>query len=326
MAHRVHHCAPRQRVIFPPPALFNFIFSRLLRIPLIAFGVVSIVFFIFKAVPGDEAQMMAGATASQVDIELLRARLGLDQPLLAQYATRMSGLLTGDLGYSSTFRGNPLPHILSRLPATLALTTAAILVTIAIGIPAGVLAAVRRGGWIDSVLSLLVVGLLAIPNFWLGMMLMILLSVEWRLLPSFGFTSWASLVMPTMALSARLIALVARMTRGVAIDELGKDYIRTARAKGVSESAIVSHHLLRNAMIPTVTIIGLETGYLLGGSVVVERIFAWPGIGDLMVNAIGARDFTLVQGITVVFVAGFLLVNLIVELLYLALNPRLRHA
>ena len=293
--------------------------------PLIAFGVVTIVFFIFKAVPGDEAQMMAGATASHADIELLRAQLGLDQPLLTQYTTRMAGLLKGDLGYSSTFRGNPLPHILARIPATLALTASAILVTIAIGIPAGVLAAVRQRSWIDYVLSLLVVGLLAIPNFWLGMMLVILLSVEWRMLPSFGFTSWASLVMPTMALSARLIALVARMTRGVVIDELGKDYIRTARAKGVAGTAVVTHHVMRNAMIPTLTILGLETGYLLGGSVVVERIFAWPGIGDLMVNAIGARDFTLVQGITVVFVAGFLLINLIVELLYLALNPRLRH-
>jgi len=305
--------------------LFTFILHRLARIPLIAFGVVTIVFFIFKAVPGDEAQMMAGATASHVDIELLRTRLGLDQPLLTQYGKRMLGLVQGDLGYSSTFRSNPLPYILSRLPATLALTAAAMLVTVAIGIPAGVLAAMHQRSWIDHSLSLLVVGLLSIPNFWLGMMLVILLSVEWRLLPSFGFTSWASLVMPTIALSARLIALVARMTRGVVIEELGKDYIRTARAKGVGEGSIVRHHVMRNAMIPTLTIIGLETGYLLGGSVVVERIFAWPGIGDLMVNAIGARDFTLVQGITVIFVIGFLLISLIVELLYLALNPRLRH-
>ncbi len=293
--------------------------------PLIAFGVVTIVFFIFKAVPGDEAQMMAGATASQVDIELLRTRLGLDRPILAQYATRMLGLVTGDLGYSSTFRGNPLPHIVTRLPATLALTAAAILVTILLGIPAGVLSAVRQGSWVDTTLSFLVVGLLAIPNFWLGLMLIVFLSVEWRLLPSFGFTGWASLVMPTAALAARLIALVARMTRGVVLEELGKDYVRTARAKGVAGAAVVRHHVLRNAMIPTVTVIGLETGYLLGGSVVVERLFAWPGIGDLMINAIGARDFTLVQAITVIFVVSFLVINLIVELLYFVINPRLRH-
>ena len=305
--------------------MLSFILTRIARMPLIAFGVVTIVFFIFKAVPGDEAQMMAGATASQVDIDLLRTRLGLDRPILAQYATRMLGLATGDLGYSSTFRGNPLPHVVARLPATLALATAAILVTILLGIPAGVLAALRQGSWIDYALSFIVVGLLAIPNFWLGLVLIIFLSVEWRLLPSFGFTGWASLVMPTAALSARLIALVARMTRGVVIEELGKDYVRTARAKGVAGAAIVRHHVLRNAMIPTVTVIGLETGYLLGGSVVVERLFAWPGIGDLMINAIGARDFTLVQAITVIFVISFLIINLIVELLYFAINPRLRH-
>jgi ABC-type dipeptide/oligopeptide/nickel transport system permease component len=131
--------------------------------------------------------------------------------------------------------------------------------------------------------------------------------------------------MPTIALSARLIALVARMTRGVVLEELAKDYVRTARAKGVAGAAIVSHHVLRNALIPTVTVIGLQTGYLLGGSVVVERLFAWPGVGDLMINAIGARDFTLVQAITVIFVLGFLVINLVVELLYLAINPRLRH-
>ncbi len=305
--------------------MLTFILTRLARMPLIAFGVVTIVFFIFKAVPGDEAQMMAGATASQVDIDLLRTRLGLDRPILAQYWTRMLGLMTGDLGYSSTFRGNPLPHIVTRLPATLALTVAAILVTILLGSPAGVLAALRQGRWVDTPLSFVVVGLLAIPNFWLGLVLILFLSVEWRLLPSFGFTGWASLVMPTAALAARLIALVARMTRGVVIDELGKDYVRTARAKGVAGAAIVRHHVLRNAMIPTVTVIGLETGYLLGGSVVVERLFAWPGIGDLMINAIGARDFTLVQAITVIFVVSFLIINLIVELLYFVINPRLRH-
>ncbi|MBM3525911.1 MAG: ABC transporter permease, partial [Alphaproteobacteria bacterium] len=258
--------------------MLRFIVTRLARIPLIAFGVVTIIFFIFKAVPGDEALMAAGATASQTDIELMRVRLGLDRPILEQYATRLAGLARGDFGYSSTFRGNPLPHILNRLPATLALTAAAILTTIVIGIPAGVISAVRQGGAIDLAISVAVVGLLAIPNFWLGLILIMVLSVEWRWLPSFGFTGWASLVMPTMALAARLIALVARMTRGVMLEEFGKDYVRTARAKGVGATAIVSHHVLRNAMIPTVTVIGLQTGYLLGGSVVVERLFAWPGI------------------------------------------------
>jgi ABC-type dipeptide/oligopeptide/nickel transport system permease component len=277
-------------------------------------------------VPGDEATLMAGATASQADIDLLRARLGLDRPLVEQYATRLVGLARGDFGYSSTFRGNPLPHVLVRLPATLALMAAAILTTVLVGLPAGLVAAVEQNRWPDYLLSFFVVGLLAIPNFWLGLVLIVVLSVERGWLPSFGFTGFASLVMPTIALAARLVALVARMTRGVMLDELGKDYVRTAHAKGLDTRAVVVRHVLRNALIPTVTVIGLQTGYLLGGSVVVERLFAWPGVGDLMINAIGARDHTLVQAITILFVVGFLLINLVVDVLYGLINPRLRHA
>jgi ABC-type dipeptide/oligopeptide/nickel transport system permease component len=277
-------------------------------------------------VPGDEATQMAGATASQADIDLLRARLGLDRPLVEQYATRLTGLARGDFGYSSTFRGNPLPHVLVRLPATLLLMAAAILTTILIGLPVGVVSAVTQNRWPDYLLSLLVVGLLAIPNFWLGLMLIVALSVDRGWLPSFGFAGWASLVMPTIALAARLVALVARMTRGVMLEELARDYVRTAHAKGLAPPSVVARHVLRNALIPTVTVIGLQTGYLLGGSVVVERLFAWPGIGDLMMNAIGARDYTLVQAITILFVVGFLLINLVVEVLYVVINPRLRHA
>jgi ABC-type dipeptide/oligopeptide/nickel transport system permease component len=277
-------------------------------------------------VPGDEATLMAGATASQADIDLLRARLGLDRPLFEQYATRLAGLARGDFGYSSTFRGNPLPHVLARLPATLILMAAAILTTVLVGLPAGLVAAVEQNRWPDYLLSLFVVGLLAVPNFWLGLMLIVVLSVERGWLPSFGFTGLASIVMPTIALAARLVALVARMTRGVMLDELAKDYVRTARAKGLDTPAVVARHVLRNALIPTVTVIGLQTGYLLGGSVVVERLFAWPGVGDLMINAIGARDHTLVQAITILFVVGFLLINLVVDVLYMLINPRLRHA
>jgi ABC-type dipeptide/oligopeptide/nickel transport system permease component len=284
------------------------------------------VFLIFKMVPGDEATLMAGATASRADIELLRARLGLDRPLLEQYAARVAGLVRGDFGYSPTFRGNPLPHVLARIPATLVLLAAAIALTVVVGVPAGVLGAVRHDGWPDYVVSLLVVGLLAIPNFWLGLMLIAGLSVDRGWLPSFGFTGWASLVMPTLALAARLVALVARMTRGVMLEELAKDYVRTAHAKGLTAARVIGRHVLRNALIPTVTVIGLQAGYLLGGSVVVERLFAWPGVGDLMINAIGARDYTLVQAVTLLFVAGFLLINLAVDVLYVLINPRLRRA
>ncbi|MGA9865142.1 MAG: ABC transporter permease [Acetobacteraceae bacterium] len=300
--------------------------ARLAMIPLIVFGVVTILFLIFKAVPGDEATMVAGATATQAEIDNVRVQLGLDRPLVVQYLGHIDGLARGDFGYSTTFRGNPLPYILARLPATLLLTASAIALTIVVGIPAGVAAASLQNRWPDLAISGGVVAFLAVPNFWLGMMLIAVFSVGLHWLPSFGLHGPASLVMPTLALAARLIAIIARLTRGLVIEEMRKDYVRTARAKGLSMRQALWRHVLRNALIPTITAIGLEAGYLLGGSVVIERLFAWPGIGDLLLNAIGNRDYTLVQGITVLFVLGFLLINMIVDFLFVLVNPRLRHA
>lgn len=305
--------------------MFRFLVRRIATIPLVALGVVTILFIIFKSIPGDEASLVAGATATQGEIEAIRSQLGLDRPLIVQYASHVFGLLHGNLGYSSTFRGNPLSHIVERIPATLALTASSILLTIIIGIPAGVLAAANRNRWPDMAISFAVVGLLAIPNFWLGMVLITALSVNLSLLPSFGAAGFASIIIPTLALAARLIALVTRMTRGVVIEELRKDYVRTARAKGLGGHAILTGHVLRNVMIPTVTVIGLQAGYLLGGSVVVERLCAWPGIGDLMLTGISLRDYTLVQAITLIFVVGFMIINIAVEVLYRFINPRLRY-
>ncbi len=300
--------------------------ARLAMVPLIVFGVVTILFLIFKAVPGDEATMVAGATATQAEIDTIRVQLGLDRPLVVQYVGHLAGLARGDFGYSTTFRGNPLPYIVARIPATVLLTASAIALTILIGIPAGVTAASLQDRWPDLAISGGVVAFLAVPNFWLGMMLIAVFSVGLHWLPSFGFHGPASLIMPTLALAARLIALIARLTRGLVIEEMRKDYVRTARAKGLSMRRALWRHVLRNALIPTITAIGLEAGYLLGGSVVVERLFAWPGIGDLLLNAIGNRDYTLVQGITVLFVLGFLAINMIVDVLFVLVNPRLRHA
>ena len=280
----------------------GFLIRRFATIPLVVLGVVTILFIIFKSVPGDEASF------------------------LEQYVSHIAGLVVGDFGYSTTFRGNPLPHIVDRLPATLALAAAAICLTIVIGIPAGVVAAAFRNRWPDYLISFTVVGLLAVPNFWLGMLLIAVLSVDLGLLPSFGAAGPASLVIPTLALAARLIALVARMTRGVVIEELRKDYVRTARAKGLSKALVLRRHVLRNVMIPTVTVIGLQAGYLLGGSVVIERLCAWPGIGDLLLTAVSVRDYTLVQGIVLIFVVSFLIINIAVEIIYRFVNPRLRHA
>jgi ABC-type dipeptide/oligopeptide/nickel transport system permease component len=305
--------------------MLRFLAFRIALIPIVAFGVITILFVIFKSVPGDEAAIIAGSGATQSEIEHIRTQLGLDRPLIQQYGSHLVGLVRGDFGYSPTFRGNPLPRILERVPATLLLMFSAILMTIVVGIPAGVTAAASQNRWPDAAISTAVVALLAIPNFWLGMILIAVLSVELGWLPSFGLSGWLSIVMPTLALAARLIALVARMTRGVVIEEMRKDYVRTARAKGLSRRVALTRHVLRNAMIPTVTVIGLQAGYLLGGSVVVERLFAWPGIGDLLLTGISVRDYTLVQGITLLFVTGFLLINLAVEILYVQINPRLRH-
>jgi ABC-type dipeptide/oligopeptide/nickel transport system permease component len=297
---------------------------RLLLIPPTLMGVVTVLFLIFKMVPGDEATMVAGATATQAEINLVRHQLGLDRPLPVQYLSELGHLVQCDFGYSPTFRGNPLPEILARTPATLLLTTAAITLTVIVGIPAGMFAASFQNRWPDLAVSSAVAALLAIPNFWLGMILIALLSVQLHWLPSLGMAGATSLVMPTVALAARLIALVARLMRGIVIEERRKDYVRTARAKGLTSHRIMYRHVLRNALIPIVTVLGLQTGYLLGGSVVVERLFAWPGIGDLLLTAVGLRDYTLVQGITVLFVVGFLLINLAVEVLFRLINPRLR--
>ncbi len=307
-------------------AVVRFVAGRLAMVPLIVIGVVTVLFLIFKAVPGDEATMIAGATATQAEINAIRVQLGLNQPIMVQYFGHLAALARGNFGYSPTFHGNPLPYIVARIPATLILTASAVTLTILLGIPAGVVAAAMQNRWPDLTISGSVVTFLAVPNFWLGMIMIAVFSVQLGWLPSFGFRGPLSLIMPSFTLAARLIAIVARMTRGLVIDEMRKDYVRTARAKGLGMRRTLWRHVLRNALLPTITALGLEAGYLLGGSVVIERLFAWPGIGDLLLNAIGNRDYTLVQGITILFVVGFLLVNLIVELLYILVNPRLRHA
>ena len=306
--------------------IFQFLGLRILRAIAIAFAVVTIIFFLFSLVPGDQAAFLAGPGATQAEVDNLRESLGLNDPILVQYFRHVTGLIQGDFGTSGVFKSDPLPFILERIPATLALTAAAIGLTILIGIPAGLVSALFHMRFPDLAISVSVVALLAVPNFWLGLLLLSLFSVQLGWLPSFGFSGPLSLILPTLALAARLIALVARMTRGVTIDELGKDYVRTARSKGLSRTAILVRHVLRNVMIPTLTVIGLQTGYLLGGSVVIERLFAWPGIGDLMINAIGQRDYAVAQAVTILFVIAFLIINLIIELLYVLINPRMRTA
>jgi ABC-type dipeptide/oligopeptide/nickel transport system permease component len=305
--------------------MYLYVARRVLRIVPIAFCVVTALFFLFQLVPGDPALLVAGPMASQEEIAAIRHTIGADLPIMEQYYNRMTGLLVGDFGYSLAYKGSPLPQVLERVPATLWLTAVSIVLTIVIGIPAGMLAALYRGRFLDSLVSIIVVGFLAVPNFCIGLLLIAVLSVDLGWLPSYGFTSWSSVIMPAIALAARLIALVARMTRNIMIEELRRDYVRTARATGLRRFRIIVRHILRNALIPIVTVIGLQAGYLLGGAIVIERLFSWPGIGDLLINSVGLRDYAAIQCITFIFVVGFMLINLITDLIYLAINPRLRH-
>lgn len=303
----------------------TYIVWRLLRIVPVVLIVVTLIFGLFRFVPGDPARLIAGSTATQESVERVRSRLGLDRPILIQYVTYLADIPQGKLGYSGIYRGDVAPVIVRHLPPTLALLASSMLVTILIGIPAGVASAVFRGRWIDHATSLFVTGMLAIPNFWLGLMLIAVFAVGLGWLPSFGFEGWRSLIMPTIAVAARMIAIVARMMRSSMLEVLHRDYVRTARAKGVGAMVVLYKHAVRNALIPTLTTIGIQAGYLLGGSVVIEQLFAWPGMGQLLISSVGVRDFNMIQSITVVFATGFLLINLLIDLLYVLVDPRIEY-
>lgn len=286
---------------------------------------ISLVFILFRLVPGDPARLIAGEMAPESVVESIRAQMGLDQPLPRQYVQYMGQLLTGDLGYSKVFQQNATDQILERLPATLLLALAAMFLAVIIGVPAGVLSAIRPYSWLDYATMALAVGGVSLPGFWLGLMLIIGFSVYLGLFPVAGFNGPAAIVLPAVTLSAHQMAIIARMTRSTMLGVLGEDYVRTARAKGLREQAITIGHALRNALIPTTTVAGLQLGYLLGGSVVIETVFAWPGIGRLLISSIEMRDYPMVQAIAVVYGILMLAVNLLVDILYAALDPRVHY-
>jgi peptide/nickel transport system permease protein len=300
-----------------------FVRRVLLAIPVLL-GVATLVFSLIHLVPGDPAQAMLGDGASPNDIAELRTNLGLDQPLLAQYVTFMRHAVTGDLGRS--FRtGQPVTTMIAeRVPATAELAIAAMLVAIVIAIPLGVIAAVWRGTAIDySAMTFALAGV-SIPNFWLGPLLAIVFAVELGWLPVSGRGTLAHLVLPAISLGLALAAILARMTRASLLDELGELYVRAARARGVSNAASITSHALRNSMIPLLTIIALQFGAVLTGAVITETIFAWPGIGRLLIQSIGFRDYPMVQGCILLIAVTYVAVNLLTDLMYGVLDPRIR--
>jgi ABC-type dipeptide/oligopeptide/nickel transport system permease component len=286
--------------------------------------VVSVVFLLIHLVPGDPILQMLGEGAPAADIAATRHAYGLDAPLGQQYLHYWKGVLHGDLGPSLRFNQSVSRLIVQRYPYTLQLTVAALLVAILISIPAGVRSAQRRGKWDDKLLSVVSLFGLSFPNFALGPILILFFSTELGLLPVSGSGTFAHLVLPAITMGSALAAILTRMVRTSMLEELGQDYIRTARAKGLSERAVVYRHALRNAMLPVLTVLGLQFGALLAGAIVTEKIFSWPGIGRLTIDAIGNRDYYLVQGCILAIGLTYVLVNFLTDLLYSVANPRIR--
>jgi peptide/nickel transport system permease protein len=286
--------------------------------------IVTMVFLLAHIVPGDPVQQMLGEGARAEDLQQLRHSLGLDVPILAQYRHYLAGVVRGDLGESFRFQEPVTRVVLSHYPATLELAIVALLVCAAIGIPAGLLAAERRATSTDRAVGLFTLLGLSIPNFALGPILILVFSVIFGWLPVSGRGGAAHLILPAITLGASLAAILTRMVRTAAIEELSSDYVRTARAKGLSPSAVLFRHAFRNALIPILTILGLQFGTLLAGAIVTETIFSWPGIGRLAVQAIGSRDYPLLQGCILLIAVSYVLVNLLTDAVYALVDPRVR--
>ena len=286
--------------------------------------VLTLVFLMIHIVPGDPVEQMLGEGAAPGQIAELRHSLGLDQPIGKQYARYLFQLAHGDLGKSLKFGAPVRAVIFERYPATLQLSLLALLVCAAISIPAGVLAAHRRGKTSDRAVGLFTLFGLAFPNFALGPVLILIFSIELGLLPVSGRGSALNYILPAATLGAALAAILTRMVRGAMLEELSADYVRTARAKGLSTTAVLFRHAFRNALIPIITILGLQFGTLLAGTIVTETIFSWPGIGRLTVQAISSRDYPLLQGCILVIAVSYALVNLMTDVLYSFIDPRVR--
>ena len=304
--------------------MHRYLFRRLLLTVPVLIGVATLVFSLIHLIPGDPAQAMLGEGAAPEDVAQLRARLGLDKPLLVQYGAFLHGLVRGDLGVSLRNDQPVLQQILERMPATGELAFASMAVAVLIAIPLGIIGAVWRGTAIDhGAMTLSLVGI-SVPNFWLGPLLAIVFAVELGWLPVGGRGTLAHLVLPAVTLGAALAAILARMTRASLLEELREPYVLAARAKGVSRSRAILHHAFRNSLIPIVTILGLQFGVVLTGAVITETIFAWPGIGRLLIQSISFRDYPTVQGCVLLIAVTYVGVNLVTDLTYGFLDPRIR--
>jgi peptide/nickel transport system permease protein len=313
----------------------RYVVRRLLLLVPVLLGVSVIIFMVLHLAPGDPAEIMLGSQATQADLERLRAELGLTEPLYVQYVHWLGLVVRGDLGRSIWMKRPVLAEVLGRFQATLILTGSALVLSTAAGLALGILSAVRPNSLLDRLSAVASLFGASMPVFWLGIVLMVIFALWLGWLPASGmFAPYGGgdvrdllvhLALPAVTLAAASVTIIARLTRSTMLETLGQDYIRTARAKGVVERAVVLRHGLKNALIPIVTVVGVQAGYLLGGAVLTETVFAWPGVGTLMVQGILARDFPLVQGCVLIVALSFVLINLIVDLLYAWLDPRIRY-
>jgi peptide/nickel transport system permease protein len=300
-----------------------FVRRTLLLIPIL-FAVITIVFAFLRLIPGDPVEAMLGEGARSADVAAMRKELLLDQPLVTQYFHYLGDVFRGDLGSSWNTRVPVASAIVSRLPATLELAAGGMLIAILVAFPLGIIAAKNVNRWPDRIAMVLAVAASAIPHFWLAPLLILLFSIYLGLFPVSGTGTFLHAVLPSLTLGLALAAILVRMIRSSMLEELQSDYIRTARAKGTSERLILWKHALRNAMLPVLTILGLQFGSLLTGAIITETIFSWPGIGRLLIQAINSRDYPLVQGCILIFAVLYAFVNLLVDILYGALDPRIQ--
>lgn len=301
-----------------------YIAKRFLMSLPVMLAVATIVFFLIHAIPGDPVDLILGEQALAADRAQLAGELGLDKPIVSQYVDFLAGLPSGDWGRSLFDKRPVLSHIRDHAWATVLLAVCAMFVAVSIAVPAGVFAAVRQGRfWDQAAMVASLVGI-SVPNFWLGPVLILVFAVELGVLPISGRESLASLVLPAVTLGFGLSAMLSRLTRASMIDELGRDYVTTARAKGLSERAVIFKHAFRNALNPVITIVGIEVGSLLAGAIITERVFNWPGIGSLLMDSISRRDYPLVQGCILVIAFAYVVVNALTDCVYRMVDPRVK--
>jgi peptide/nickel transport system permease protein len=295
-------------------------------LPFVVLGVVTLVFFIMRVIPSDVARLVAGVDATPQQVETVRSQLGLDRPVWSQYGAYLGEVVRGDLGRSIYSRRPVAPEIWDKFRNTALLTVTSMAIAVTLGLTLGVVAASKPHSLWDNVASVISAGGLAMPRFWLGLMLILIFAERLRWFPARGGTDPYYLILPALSLAIPASATIARMTRATLLDVLHEDFIRTARAKGLREHAVTIRHALKPALLPVVTVVGLQLGFMLGGSVIVETVFAYPGVGSLVVRAIQTRDYPIVQGGVVFIALSFAAINLLVDLSYGWLDPRIRHA